>query len=167
VAAAVILPYPCDLPGVNDSKLLTPDQRERLYSQIAGLAPGIAFSVIPADTIDRINILEAAKMAMTQAVQAIDPPPDHLLIDGPISLRVDIPQQSVIKGDRMSVSIAAASVVAKVTRDRLMLELHSEFPQYGFDKHKGYPTKDHRAALLRYGPCPAHRKSFKGVKELL
>jgi ribonuclease HII len=102
---------------------------------------------------------------MAQAVRELYPPPDYLLIDGPLSLDLDIPQKGIIKGDRKSSSIAAASIVAKVTRDRIMKELHDRYPVYGFDRHKGYGTEAHRKALLEYGPCPAHRLCFKGVQK--
>jgi ribonuclease HII len=126
-------------------------------------ALGVGLGICSHHDIDRMNILVATREAMKSAVRALYPAPDHLLIDGPISLEIDIAQTPIIKGDRYCVSIAAASVVAKVTRDRLMDRLHQEYPMYGFDKNRGYPTRFHRAALAAYGPCPVHRKTFSGV----
>ncbi len=165
VAAAVVLSHRDPLPGLKDSKLLSASRREELFPRIMELATAVGIGIADVETIDRINILEATKQAMTMAIQQIRPLPDHLLVDGPIGLSVPIPQYSIIGGDRISCSVAAAAIVAKVSRDRIMLELHTLYPQYGFDKHKGYGTKDHRDAIVRYGPCPVHRKCFKGVKE--
>jgi len=164
VAAAVILQPMGDLPGLNDSKLLTAAARERLFRQIHECALAVAVSVVSPDTIDRINILQATRMAMTEAVANLTLSPDYLLIDGPIALDLDIPQRAIIKGDRLSLSVASASIIAKVTRDRIMRELHKQFPLYGFDRHKGYGTRAHLEAIKSHGPCPAHRKCFKGVK---
>ncbi|MEJ2717244.1 MAG: ribonuclease HII, partial [Deltaproteobacteria bacterium] len=118
-------------------------------------------------TIDRINIFQATRQAMTIAVNGIVPLPDHLLIDGKIYLDLELAQTPIIKGDRLSFSVAAAGILAKVTRDRLMRELHEQYPQYGFDSHKGYATSAHREAICRYGPSPVHRKYFRGVREYL
>jgi ribonuclease HII len=164
VAAAVILGPNSAIQGLNDSKLLTPNQREKLFTEINAEALAINFSIVTAETIDRINILQATKLAMTQAVLGLEPQPELLLIDGPINLQIEIPQIPIIKGDQLSLSIAAASVIAKVTRDRIMEELHSRFPQYRFDRNKGYGTKEHVSAIRKHGPCVEHRKYFGVVK---
>jgi ribonuclease HII len=167
VAAAVVLPPGEFIPELHDSKLLSPEKRERLFHTIAARAVATGVEIVPAETIDRINILQATRMAMVRAVGRITPLPDFLLVDGPISLDIDIPQLAIIKGDRLSFSVSAASILAKVTRDRLMMEFHQQYPQYGFDSHKGYPTKAHKEAICRYGPSPIHRTCFRGVKEHL
>lgn len=167
VAAAVIIPYSDPIPHLNDSKLLNKDQRETLFHQIMEKTASVGIGIVPPETIDQINIFQATRLAMASAVKEISPPPDYLLIDGPIALDLMIPQRAIIKGDRLSVSVASAGILAKVIRDRLMMELHEQFPEYGFDSHKGYATKAHREALCRYGPCPVHRKCFRGVRELL
>jgi ribonuclease HII len=166
VAAAVILGPNSAIQGLNDSKLLTPNQREKLFTEINAVALAINFSIVTAETIDRINILQATKLAMTQAVLGLEPQPGLLLIDGPINLHIEIPQIPIIKGDQLSLSIAAASVIAKVTRDRIMEELHNRFPQYRFDRNKGYGTKEHVSAIRKHGPCTEHRKYFGVVKML-
>ena len=163
VAAAVVLSRRKPIAGINDSKLLTAAERERLFDKILHKASAMGIGIISPETIDEINILQATRLAMNHAVLKIDPAPDYLLIDGPITLDLKIRQKPLIKGDRLSLSVAAAGIVAKVTRDRIMMELHKEYPQYGFDRHKGYGTAVHREAILKYGPCPAHRKCFKGV----
>jgi len=165
VAAAVVLSRDDHISGLNDSKLLSEVARDRLFAAVQDRAAAVAVGIVSPELIDRINILEATKVAMAQAVRELNPPPDYLLIDGPISLDLDILQKGIIKGDRKSSSIAAASIVAKVTRDRIMKELHELYPVYGFDRHKGYGTEAHRRALMEYGPCPAHRLSFKGVQK--
>jgi ribonuclease HII len=167
VAAAVILPYSDPIPGLNDSKLLPASKRETLFDLIMERAVSVGLGVIQPETIDRINILQATRLAMTTAVNNLTPPPDYLLIDGPISLDLNICQRPIIKGDQLSVSIAAAGILAKVSRDRLMQELHEQYPQYGFDTNKGYGTRAHKLALCRYGPSPLHRKSFQGGRGLL
>ena len=167
VAAAVVLPQSAFLPRLNDSKLLSQAQRETLFDLIQQEALGFGIGVVPAETIDQINILQATRLAMVKAVDLIDPPPDYLLIDGPLSLESPIQQEAIIKGDQRSFSIAAAAVLAKVTRDRIMVEMSHKFPEYGFESHKGYPTKAHKEAVQRYGPCPIHRRSFKGVREFV
>lgn len=165
VAAAVVLSREDCIPGLNDSKLLSELARERLFAMVQARAVDVAVCIVEPKVIDKINILEATRVAMAQAVRRLKPSPDYLLIDGPISLDLDIAQKGIIKGDRKSLSIAAASIVAKVTRDRIMKELHELYPVYGFDRHKGYGTEAHRRALMEYGPCPAHRLSFKGVQK--
>lgn len=167
VAAAVILEAADRIPEVNDSKLLDAKQRGDLYGKIHENAMGVGVGIISSSVIDRVNIYQATRLAMKKAVMELNPAPDYLLIDGNLCLDLSIPQRAIVKGDRLSFSIAAAGIIAKVTRDRLMMELHEQYPQYGFDKHKGYPTRAHRDSLLAYGPCPVHRVCFKGVRELL
>lgn len=163
VAAAVILPADFAVPGVNDSKQLTPRRRDRLFDCILAAAQAVGIGVVEAADIDRINILQAARLAMAEAVAALDPPPQFLLIDGNAGIQSQLPQKPIVKGDARSISVAAASIVAKVSRDRLMHRYHIAFPQFGFDQHKGYPTAAHKAALARHGPCPIHRRTFRGV----
>ncbi len=152
-------------PGVRDSKLLSPGVREKVCRQILETASGYGIGVVEPEMIDRINVLQATRLAMVKAFGQVTPRPDFLLIDGPITLDVDLPQLSIIKGDLYSLSVAAAGILAKVTRDRIMMELHLQYPMYGFDKHKGYPTKAHREALKKHGPSPVHRLCFKGVAD--
>jgi ribonuclease HII len=163
VAAAVILPDGFVLQGLRDSKLLSPRNRTRLFGRIMECALGVGVGICSHLFIDRVNILRATREAMKLAVLQLTVPADHLLIDGPITLDMDIPQTPIIGGDRLCLSIAAASVVAKVTRDRIMDELHVMYPTYGFDGNKGYPTRSHKDALARHGPCPVHRMTFSGV----
>jgi ribonuclease HII len=165
VAAAVVLPIADCLPDLNDSKLLTAARRDELFKKIHGCSAAVGIGIIPSDTIDEINIYQATLLAMKRAVADLRPPPDYLLIDGNMRLDLDIPQTSIVKGDRLSFSVAAAGIVAKVTRDRIMMELHEKYPAYGFDKHKGYATEAHREAIVKHGPCPEHRMCFSGVKE--
>ncbi len=167
VAAAVILPESLLIPGLNDSKKLTAAQRDRLYQVIVDSAVAYGIAVADERTIDEINILEASIVAMERALRSIDPAPDYLLIDGNFTLaRVRLPQRPIVKGDSRSHSIAAASILAKVTRDRLMVELHDRYPQYNFKKHKGYGTAEHLAMLREHGPCDAHRRSFEPVASM-
>lgn len=163
VAAAVVLPRSCRLPGVTDSKKLTPEQREDFDEKIRRRALAIGIGVVDNVEIDRINILQATFRAMTDAVRCLSQRPDFLLIDGPYKLPLEIEQEGIPHGDGLSVSIAAASIIAKVHRDHLMCELHERFPQYGFDSHKGYATARHCEALRKYGPCCLHRMTFNGV----
>ncbi len=167
VAAAVILHPDRPIKGVNDSKKLSERQRERLFDLINtdALAIGIG-SALP-DLIDRINILQATRLAMLEAVHKLSPSPDALLIDGITPIDSPLHQELIKQGDSRSASIAAASIIAKVTRDRLMLAYDNEYPQYGFARHKGYGSVAHLTALRQYGPCPIHRASFGGVRELL
>ena len=159
-AAAVILPEDCELPGLNDSKKLTEKKREVLFDQIRekAVSYGIAFATV--DEIEELNILSAALLAMNRAISQLDPAPELALIDGNTTRDIRVPARAIVGGDGRCACIAAASVLAKVTRDRYMKELASEYPQYGFDKHKGYGTKAHYAAVDEYGLCPAHRPSF-------
>ena len=165
VAAACVLPERFDLPGLNDSKMLTESKRERLYTQIQAQALDFAVGSADSTEIDAINILQAAKLAMKRAVEGLAVRPQYLLIDALKLPDVHFPQLSLIKGDRLSASIAAASIIAKVTRDRLMLELHTLYPEYSFHKNKGYGTSEHMKALRRLGPCPLHRRSFEPVRQ--
>ncbi len=167
VAAAAILPpcFPSD--GVNDSKKLTHRQRERLFDRIHEQATAVGVGIVDVEVIDRINILQAALLAMVKAVAGLQPQPQYLLIDGKFGIDADVPQQAIVKGDSRSISVAAASIVAKVTRDRIMQRYHDTYPQFGFDRHKGYPTRAHKAAIAQYGPCAIHRRTFRGVKEHL
>ena len=167
VSAAVILPARFDARGINDSKQLSPGRRERLFTRIYDGAVAVGIGIVDATEIDRINILQAAKLSMQIALANLGPRPDYVLIDGNFTIRSDLPQQALVKGDSRSVSIAAASIVAKVSRDRLMLRYHEEYPQFGFDRHKGYPTKAHKAAIAAHGPSPIHRRTFRGVSEHL
>lgn len=160
VAAAVILPKDFVHPEIDDSKKLSPKKRNRLYDIITGSAIAYSFGVVNARVIDDINILEATKSAMSTAVFKLKPIPEFVLID---ALRIDaLPyqQSALIKGDTLSISIAAASILAKVHRDAIMCDYHKTYPQYQFDKHKGYPTKLHRARIKEFGSCSIHRKSF-------
>lgn len=164
VAAAVILPEGCRIRGLRDSKQLTREDRERMSSIVERKAICIAIEEVDSATIDRVNIYQATRIAMTAAVSRLTPAPDHLLID---AMRLDLvcAQTSIIYGDSLSISIAAASVVAKVYRDSKLRELDRIYPQYGLASHKGYATPEHRAALLRYGPCALHRHSFRPVAQ--
>jgi len=162
VAAAVILPPRADLPGVTDSKLLSGKKREELYQTILDQTD-VGIGWVEAPEIDRINILRASFQAMILAVQNLPRTPDFLLIDGPYRLPLSILQEGIPHGDRRSLSVAAASIVAKVSRDRMMNEFHRAYPLYGFDRHKGYGTREHLEAIRRHGPCPLHRRSFRGV----
>ena len=159
-AAAVILPPEENIPRLNDSKKLTPRVREELYDVITARAVcwGVAFATH--EEIDSLNILQATFLAMERAMAQLDPAPQLALIDGNRSREFGLPVQTVVRGDSLSASIAAASILAKVTRDRYMLQMDELYPQYGFAVHKGYPTKRHYAALREYGPCPIHRRSF-------
>jgi len=175
VAAAAILPsrwsksgLPIELEGLNDSKQLTAAQREKFFSFLTACAE-IEFAVarIDAAQIDEINILQATHRAMNDALAQLNPPPQHALVDGRPVRTMRVPQTAIVKGDARSYSIAAASVLAKVTRDRLMLGFHAQFPEYGFAEHKGYGTAKHLAAIEQFGACPIHRKSFAPMKPKL
>ena len=163
VAAAVILDRSRRVRGVDDSKKLPEDIRELLYARIIRRARAWAVGVVEPETIDRVNILRASLEAMRLAVAALAEPPDCLLIDGRDRIDVAIYQKPVIAGDALSVAIGAASILAKVTRDRIMVELHARWPDYHFERHRGYATPEHLEALRRHGPCPIHRRSFNGV----
>lgn len=167
VSAAVIIPISLQIPGISDSKKLTPKKRNYLYEKIYDLAVSVGIGIVDPFEIDRINILQAALLSMAMAVENLAPQPDFLLIDGIFLISSALPQEAIPKGDALSASIAAASIVAKVTRDRLMERYHQDYPQFGFSKHKGYPTKAHKEAIRKFGCCLIHRRSFKGVKEYL
>jgi ribonuclease HII len=160
VAACVILPENCVIEGLNDSKKLSPAMRDKLYELIVESAISIGVGMADEKCIDEINILNATKLAMKLAVEQTDTKPDLLLIDAVKLSDVDIPQRSIVKGDSLSVSIAAASIIAKVSRDRLIEAKDSMYPVYGFKKHKGYGTAEHINAIKKYGICPIHRVSF-------
>lgn len=159
VAAAVLLPKGFVLEGVNDSKKLSEKKRDALYDQIMNEAVAVGLGIVDVDTIESINIKQAARLAMKQAVEQLNERPDFLLVDAE-TVDVDIPQTAIIHGDALSQSIAAASIIAKVTRDRMCAEWDELYPEYGIAVHKGYATKHHREMLLRYGPTPLHRKLF-------
>lgn len=158
VAACCILPLDCMIDGINDSKKLSEAKREKLYCEITASA-FFKVSVIPQEVIDEINILRATKRAMAECIENMPVKPELVLIDA-VDVKVSVPIKSIIKGDAQSYNIAAASIIAKVTRDRLMRDYDNLYPQYGFAKNKGYGTKEHIEALKKYGPCPLHRKSF-------
>lgn len=165
LAAAVILPTGLLIPGVDDSKKLSQHKRESLFEVIMDQALSIGIGSVGPETIDSINILQATRLAMLNAVQQLSPQPDYLLIDGITPINSALPQKTVKKGDSLSLSIAAASIIAKVTRDRLMAEMDQRYPGYGFAGHKGYGSAAHLEAIRRLGPSPIHRLSFGGVKE--
>lgn len=160
VAGAVILPPDCEILFLNDSKKLSPKRRDALFLEIQEKATAFATGIIFADRIDEINILQATYAAMRAAVEALEVKPRVLLNDAVTIPGISLPQVPIIKGDSKSVSIAAASILAKVTRDRMMEEYGRLFPEYGFEKHKGYGTAEHIRALKEFGPCPIHRRSF-------
>lgn len=160
VAAAVILPRDCEIEGLNDSKKLTEKKREALFEVIKEKAIAYAIAEASPAEIDEINILNASMLAMRRAVEALPHPADFALIDGNCSRGFSIPTQTVVKGDSKSASIAAASILAKVTRDRECIELDRKYPEYGIAKHKGYPTKDHMDAVRTHGVAPIYRRSF-------
>jgi len=165
VAASVILPDTFSVSGIDDSKKISPGKREALFDEIHRHAVAVGVGMVGPEEIDRINILQASLLAMAISVQNLDSEPDFLMIDGTFPISFDLPQKAVPKGDSLSISIAAASIVAKVTRDRLMEKYAEKYPEFEFSKHKGYPTKAHRQAIAKHGVCPIHRQSFKGVKE--
>lgn len=159
-AAAVILPRELDIPGLNDSKKLTEKKREALYEVITTQAVSWSVTRVEAWEIDEMDILNARMLAMQRAMDGLSVSPDLALIDGNRSNGITTPNETVVKGDGKSASIAAASILAKVARDHYMIEMAERYPQYAFEKHKGYPTKLHYERLREYGPCPIHRKTF-------
>ncbi len=167
VAAAVVLPADLLISGLTDSKQVPESARERLFDIIRELAVCHGIGIASEQIIDDVNIYQATIIAMERALEPLVPRPDYLLLDAITLPRIALPQNPLVKGDRRSHSIAAASILAKVTRDRLMLELHDKFPRYNFQKHKGYGTREHLALLQKYGPCEAHRKTFKPVSQML
>lgn len=159
-AAAVILPEGVIIDGVNDSKKLTEKKRESLFDVIREQALSYSIAYATVDEIEEINILNATMLAMRRAIDSLEIKADYAMIDGNKIPPIDIDAECIVKGDAKSMSIACASILAKVSRDRLLYKYAEEYPMYGFDKHKGYGTKVHREAILKYGPCPYHRKSF-------
>ena len=164
VAASVILSKEYPIEGLNDSKALKPGKRSELFDIILDKSVSFAVGIVENDIIDKINILQATIKAMEDSILGLEVKPDHVYIDGNRPTTLEINQQTIVKGDTKCQSIAAASIIAKVTRDRIMEELDKIYPQYGFLKHKGYPTKAHYEAIMRHGPSPVHRLSFRGVQ---
>lgn len=160
VAAACVLEPGTEIPGLNDSKKLTPKKRDLLYDLVIERATDFAVGFATPEEVDSINILNATMLAMRRAIAALKVSADYALVDGNSIRDYPIPARAIIKGDSLSMSVAAASILAKVTRDRLCLEDDRQYPMYGFAKHKGYGTAEHIAALRTYGPCPIHRKTF-------
>ena len=161
VAAAVILPIDCAIEGLRDSKQLSPKQRAHLFDKIHDVAVSIGIGSVDHRGIDRLNILEATLLAMQEAVEKLTPSPDYLLVDGVNLPKIDIVGEAIPKGDSRSYSIAAASIIAKITRDRHMVALDHTYPNYGFSRHKGYPTSQHRQAIAEFGASEIHRHTFK------
>lgn len=164
-AAAVILPEEHSISGLNDSKKLSACQRENLFLKIQKTALAVGIGIVNHSEIDKINILQATRLAMKYATEQLKPEPDILLVDGITPMDTPIHQITIKKGDSLSESIAAASIIAKVTRDQLMEKYHITYPHYLFNRHKGYGTRVHLENIKKHGPCPIHRKTFKGVKE--
>lgn len=165
VAGACIIPETIWIAGINDSKQLTHERREQLFQQLIDHPDiHIGIGIVHAEEIDRINIYQASILAMLKAVEALPIQPDYLLVDGLKLPHPTIPGEKIIKGDTLSQSIAAGSIAAKVTRDRMMVDYHAKYPQYGFDRHKGYGTEIHIDSLNTYGPCPIHRKTYEPVR---
>ncbi len=170
VAACVILPRHCNTTVFRDSKTLSHLRRTALCSELRAIGAEVGVGIVSARTIDRINILQSSLLAMKLALDDLGrhhSPPDFILVDGKFTIPHAIAQAALIKGDAKSASIAAASIVAKVQRDALMDELHRTFPHYSFSQNKGYPTEAHRTAIARFGPCPQHRRTFRGVREFV
>lgn len=161
IAAAVILPIQCDIKGLKDSKQLSPNQRAHLFDEIRDVAVSVGVGAADHQVIDRLNILQATLLAMQAAVEKLTPQPDYLLVDGLNLPATGIMGEAIPKGDSRSYSIAAASIIAKTTRDRLMVEADRNYPNYGFPKHKGYPTSQHRQAIAEFGASEIHRRTFK------
>jgi ribonuclease HII len=167
VAASVILQENCDNSSFVDSKTINAKNRSRLYLELKQNGAQISVGVVSEADIDRLNILQASLLAMKKAILSMPVKPDFLLVDGNQPVPISIPQQTLVKGESKSASIAAASIVAKVVRDDMMDQYHLQYPEYNFKKNKGYPTLEHRNAIKIYGPCAIHRQSFKCVKEFL
>jgi len=165
VASAVVLPTGFEVGEITDSKKLTPKKRDRLYDYIRSEATAVGVGIVDAETIDSVNILQASLAAMREAVMDLGDAPDFLLVDGKFEVPMSLAQEALVKGDSRSASIASASIVAKVVRDRMMAEYAETYPEYGFAGHKGYPTKAHKEAIATFGPTPIHRKTFRGVAE--
>jgi ribonuclease HII len=162
VAAAVILPQDFWLATINDSKKISESLREKLFDEIYQTAVAVGVGIVSPEEIDRINILQATLSAMRTAIESLTVQPDVVLVDGRDVPRASVPCKAIVKGDSLSLTIAAASIIAKVTRDRIMQQYDSQYPQYGFARHKGYGTRDHRERIMRFGACPIHRQSFLG-----
>ena len=167
VAASVILQENCDNSSFVDSKTINAKNRSRLYKELKQSGAQISVGIVSEADIDRLNILQASLLAMKKAILSMPGQPDFLLVDGNQPVPISIPQQTLIKGESKSASIAAASIVAKVVRDEMMDQYHLQYPEYNFQKNRGYPTLEHRNAIKTYGPCAIHRQSFKCVKEFL
>ncbi len=166
VAAGVVLPADCDHSRFLDSKILPHRRRLDLCNRLREIGAFIGIGVVSEEQIDRLNILQASLLAMRLAIENIaGTAPDFLLVDGKFQVPLAIAQEALVKGESKSASIAAASIVAKVARDRIMEDLHRQYPVYNFHRHKGYPTREHREAIRAHGPCPVHRMSFRGVRE--
>jgi ribonuclease HII len=163
VAAAVVLAPGARIAGVDDSKRLLPEERQRLFDLIQERAVGVGVGIVDHLTIDRINILQATRLAMGQALGALGMEPELVLTDFVTVPGLRCPQRNLVEGDRRSASVAAASIIAKVTRDRIMEEADRQYPMYGFGRHKGYGTPEHRIALEQHGPCALHRRTFAGI----
>lgn len=163
VAAAVIIAPERRIKGLADSKLLPPERREELFHVIQERALAVGVGVVDHETIDRINILQATRQAMAGALAALAVTPELVITDFVVLAGLPCPQRNLVAGDRRCASVAAASIIAKVTRDRMMVAVDAQFPEYGFARHKGYATPEHLAALDKHGPCPIHRRSFSGV----
>ena len=161
IAAAVILPINCGIKGLRDSKQLSPKQRAYLFDEIHDVAVSVGIGAADHRVIDRLNVLQATLLAMREAVEKLVPSPDYVLVDGLDLPEVGIAGEAIPKGDSRSYSIAAASIIAKITRDRLMVELDPIYPNYGFSQHKGYPTSQHRQAIAQFGTSEIHRRTFK------
>lgn len=169
VAGCVVLPPDGDHSCFKDSKKLSPRQREGLFSTLQESKAHIGVGIVSAREIEQVNILQASLLAMRRAIEdcLAEGLPDFLLVDGTFPVPLSLPQQTLIKGESKSASVAAASIIAKVTRDQVMARAHEEFPQYNFIKNQGYPTKEHRSSIAEHGPCELHRRTFKGVREFL
>lgn len=167
VAAAVILNPQKRVYKLRDSKILSAKQREALYSKIQERALAVSVGIASVEEIDRLNIFHANMLAMERAIKGLVLTPTLILIDGRASPKIDLPTQTIVSGDQLVKSISAASIIAKVTRDQIMKDFHLKYPNYHFDKHKGYPTKEHQTCLLKFGVCPIHRRSFARVKQRL
>ncbi len=169
VAGCVVLPVDCDYSRFQDSKKLNARQREKCFAELHDCGASIGVGQCSPREIEEKNILQASLLAMKRAIEDCLPAglPEFLLVDGTFPVPITLPQQTLIKGESKSASIAAASIIAKVTRDRLMAQAHSDFPRYNFIKNQGYPTREHREAIAAFGPCPLHRRTFKGVREFV
>jgi ribonuclease HII len=167
VAACVVLEESCDYSGFVDSKSINGEQRSRLYRELQKNGARIGVGMVSETDIDRINILQASLLAMKKAVLAMPLRPDFLLVDGNQPIPMTIPQQTLVRGESKSASVAAASIVAKVVRDTLMDQYHLLYPEYNFQQNRGYPTREHRQAIKTHGPCAIHRQSFKCVREYI